>query len=518
MGSAMLKDPMSPMAGLPRLPGVRKLQQVHQCAHGCNDNGAPVKKATAMVANVKMNRTAKRCNGHHGVQHAVLQGSVGGINRTAMAAVYPMRMCRAIVEDVWKFTQREKQNFKKWPNELLLMVTHGYECERCTMGRAALPWMEHTFIPGQCRYGRHPAGEGPRARQQVEDPLAAFKRRARQKPMTEVKLETSPTISLNVDQSFYLKYTLMVMVQDCLTLFTEAVETGADYRHWVVDPVHKAMITQIFQKDMIVKGIVYALNPWHCMVPEPQLSSRAAPLRLQISGNVKDWNIHDLEDLRELSHSQQRQKIDEIGWLITIFGSDKVGAVPAVPDPPPGDEPAIPATPTKHGHRKPEADTSKLPPPASKDKIADDEDVNLDGEGDPVETFDAAPIENLKPLHNFRKVFQRLLKIADTDQTTAKRLILGLHERFYHAPLGDLRNMLARCGCLHQTSTWYVPSVGSTSDFPTDRKSRSPTPTSSTIASRWTFSSSTASGSRSSFVRRRDTRSLRELLIAVGRN
>ena len=173
---------------------------------------------------------------------------------------------------------------------------------------------------------------------------------------------------------------------------------------------------------------------------------KSCAFRLQISGNVKEWKVHDLEDLREMSHSQQRQKIDEIDWLITIFGSDKVGAVPAVSDQHPEEEPPIPATPTKHSHRKPEADKSEFPPPAFKDKVADNEDVKGDDDGNPVETFDAAPIENLKPLYNFRKVFQRLLEIADTDPTTAKRLILGLHERFYHAPLGDLRNMLARCG------------------------------------------------------------------------
>ena len=43
--------------------------------------------------------------------------------------------------------------------------------------------------------------------------------------------------------------------------------------------------------------------------------------------------------------------------------------------------------------------------------------------------------KDLKPLYDFRRVLHRLPKLASTDATQAKRLLLGLHERFWHSPL-----------------------------------------------------------------------------------
>ena len=102
----------------------------------------------------------------------------------------------------------------------------------------------------------------------------------------------------------------------------------------------------------------------------------------------------------------------------------------------------MPSTPTKSGHRcpAPPADDD-LPAPASKDAVSSN--AERDSE---AEVFEEAPQPQLKPLYSFRKVFQRLMNTAENDPVTAKRLLLGLHERFYHAPAGDLRNLLARCG------------------------------------------------------------------------
>ena len=457
MNSTMFQDKTSPLSDLCDLPGVRRRQQVDQCAHGCADeHGVPMKKATVIFGNLKMSRTTKRCNGHKGRAHSVPQGFVNGMNKAAKAMVYPRQMCMAMVEDVWKFVRTSQMCFTSWPSNLILHSFVGYKCERCQLGRAALPWMEHSLIPGECRHGRWPAGGGPRANPlRPADPVATFKRRAREKDLSEVVVETPADIFLPVQASLYFKYLMFVLVQDTVALFSEATERGIDYVHWVTDPVHKTMFQEIFQKELGVKAVACALRPFHCLVPEPHLSSRTAPLRLQISGTVKKWKVHELEDLRLLSHSQQHQKIDEVDWLITLFGSDPAGTIPStpagtipstpadtIPSTPAG---AIPSTPSKASHRRkaPVDRAEDLPAPASQDKVEESID---DGDVQPEETFEGAPQQPIKPLYSFRKVFQRLVKIAESDPLTAKRLILGLHERFYHAPLGDLRNLLARCG------------------------------------------------------------------------
>ncbi|CAE7719225.1 unnamed protein product, partial [Symbiodinium necroappetens] len=317
MNSTMFQDKTSPLSDLCDLPGVRRRQQVDQCAHGCADeHGVPMKKATVIVGNLKMSRTTKRCNGHKGRAHSVPQGFVNGVNKAAKAMVYPRQMCMAMVEDVWKFVSVNGAN---------------------SDGLRYLGWSTRSFLENVVMDGG----------QQVE-------------------------------ASLYFKYLMFVLVQDTVALFSEATERGIDYVHWVTDPVHKTMFQEIFQKELGVKAI-------------------ACALRLQISGTVKKWKVHELEDLRLLSHSQQHQKIDEVDWLITLFGSDPAGTIPAtpagtIPSTPAGTIPstpagAIPSTPSKASHRRkaPVDRAEDLPAPASQDRV---EEPIGDGDEQPEETFE----------------------------------------------------------------------------------------------------------------------------------
>ena len=54
-----------------------------------------------------------------------------------------------------------------------------------------------------------------------------------------------------------------------------------------------------------------------------------------------------------------------------------------------------------------------------------------------------------RPIFDFRRVFARLPRLAGTDDVTAKRLILGLHERLWHAGTQDVKAILIRCGMPH---------------------------------------------------------------------
>lgn len=85
---------------------------------------------------------------------------------------------------------------------------------------------------------------------------------------------------------------------------------------------------------------------------------------------------------------------------------------------------------------QPAAPVEQEPPP--------DDDPSKDEEA--VEELKPRTIVSTKPLYDFRKVFQRLPQLAEEKPDTAIRLLLGLHEKYWHSPPGDLRNILARVG------------------------------------------------------------------------
>ena len=87
-----------------------------------------------------------------------------------------------------------------------------------------------TYFGSRECYGRHPPGEGPRARAPV-DPIATFKRQARDKDLSEVELTTPQDIFFAVQDSLCLKYTLFRLVQDTVALFGEATARGIECVH-----------------------------------------------------------------------------------------------------------------------------------------------------------------------------------------------------------------------------------------------------------------------------------------------
>ena len=136
------------------MPGDCKKQKVDQCMHGAASEDLPIQKSTALMSNVKMNKTALRCNGHRGRPHCHLQGQArGAINRTALAAVYAEQLCQRLRWDISSFLQ--KRNLMEVPTSSF------YECIRCQLGRYCPAGIDHTMIPGQCRHGRFAPGTNP---------------------------------------------------------------------------------------------------------------------------------------------------------------------------------------------------------------------------------------------------------------------------------------------------------------------------------------------------------------------
>ena len=476
--SVMFKE--SPLARLLEHEGIHR-QRFDQCMLGAQDEcSRPVRKTTAFYSNRRWKQVLRRCGGHKGKPHGTLQGQWHGCNRTAMAAVYPRRLCHAIAQDLWSILRRDQRAAcKPWPRHLWWLHELYYTCERCQLGRSAPAGCEHTLIPGECRYGQPSMRGATRPnrpqRGDLEDPTAAFKMLARSGDYSGVDLQLDETVTITPEARLYLKAALTSQLKSCIGIFQEA--THLDYDHWVDDPVLLKVFQDVFEPQLQVLGVMCSLRPWHLKVPDPYLSSACAPLRMMIRGGVRAWKVHAIEDMRLMSENQLRAKVDEADWVVTIFGFrsgdpdvDRVaaGAGGSLPSSARPAAPLSAAAPSKreNGGRttassepsqssRPAASSSAAPPRLLEPRPLPQEAQEAPEEpgGDEQEEFEAVRPEGeeraktIKPLFDFKKVYKRLQSgIIESDPHTAKRLLLGLHERFYHCPITDFKNMLLRAG------------------------------------------------------------------------
>eukprot|EP00959_Pyramimonas_sp_CCMP1952_P468336 9493079-Pyramimonas_sp.AAC.1 len=78
-------------------------QHTDQCQFGAVDEtGLPIQKPTALLSKgIQLEHSIKRCRDEHKcAQHGILQGRVGALHRTALAAVYPWAFCLALLLDI----------------------------------------------------------------------------------------------------------------------------------------------------------------------------------------------------------------------------------------------------------------------------------------------------------------------------------------------------------------------------------------------------------------------------------
>ena len=215
-----------------------------------------------------------------------------------------------------------------------------------------------------------------------------------------------------------------------------------------------------FFKDLIqVKGVKIELRPFHLASAEPKLPLTSPYLRMQVRGNVKAWNIHPPEDLREMSFSQINAALDEDDWAITIYGVEHdMAPSPSTPASRPRtrpDEPGIvqPAQNLDEMDEKSIADLKRAPltPPVVLDRPGDPAEQDptqiAPYEDEELQTKSVEEIKPLKPNYNLRRVLVRIPKLMeDENHTKVKQLLLGLHERLWHSPISDFTNLLQKAG------------------------------------------------------------------------
>ena len=467
-----------------------KMFRCDQCMYGAQDEEQrPLRKATMFLTNRRWCRLSKRCGGHRGRAHGMLNGRFRGCSRTSLAMVFPKRLCQAVVQDFWSVLRKEgATNFAAWPTEVTGSIKILYSCERCQLGRAAPPGCEHTLVPGECRYGQpaqcaargQPSPPAPSTttapsapsvppaetsgssnaspalrRDDLEDITGPFKFLARSGDYSRIQIEVHQSLTLDIEPRLYLKAALMQLVESCLDVFS--AHTKKDLRHWLQDPILLRVFQDVFSDVMNVLGVLVTLRPWQKQVPDPHLSSSVAPMRLVIFGHLRHWTVGSLEDMRVLSHQQLHADIEEADWHVYLFGVCHEDYDADRPLPPGVSGSSLPSSARPAAPLVPRSVEKKTVGKSEVAKQTDDEDYQpseLDPDAEEEEFKAVRPVDEeqdrektLKPLFDFKKVYKRLqTDLVERDPMTAKRLLLGLHERFYHCPISDFKNMLLRAG------------------------------------------------------------------------
>lgn len=448
LGSSMWQEelPENPLR-LARLQDYRKRQRVDQCMRGAMDeNKQPIQKATGFGSNVKWNKTAIRCNGHHGIPHAQLRGQgPGGLSRTSTAAVYPRSMCQRMRHDIVDYLYKNNLlRIKRWPEELRhFAVDHYYSCIRCQLGRACPPDEPHTFVPKECRYGapRYAGMKGHPASTKSEDPLLTWKKHTNRKMLESITINDTLELKIFPHERQYVKQAMVEIVEHSMTVFDEIIKMRKkkeEFDHWITSPVHLELFKEIFERHLQVKGIRAQLRPWHKSTAEPKIPLSSSYLRLFIIGNNRQWQLGPLEDMREMSHNQINQAIDEMDWMVTLYGVEvEQGPSPSTPSSRTRSIPPQPSFGPRKDDRLTEAELRARP-----DDMVEQTDP-------PYEEFETkeAPTGTLRPNYNLRRVLTRLPKLYEEGNITrVRQLLLGLHERMWHSPASDFCNLLRRAG------------------------------------------------------------------------
>eukprot|EP00435_Cladocopium_sp_Y103_P067126 s113_g29.t1 len=196
--------------------------------------------------------------------------------------------------------------------------------------------------------------------------------------------------------------------------------------------------------DMLVRGIMLELRPFCKSKADPQLVFDSSYLRLIIRGTIKDWIVGPMEDLREMSHNQIHEAIEEDNWMVTIYRQELDGVpAPSTPSSRPRRIPPQPALP-------PRQDDVLAEPQVLDRPAAEGEDRLVEAPYEAAEEFEVAPREEIQPIrpnYNLKMVLRRLPKLFEEENfTRCKQLLLGLHERLWHSPASDFTNLLRRAG------------------------------------------------------------------------
>ncbi|CAE8712610.1 unnamed protein product [Polarella glacialis] len=428
----------SPLLHNQHLSGYKQRQRCDQCQHGSvNEDNEAIQKATFFDANFRRRRTAVRCRtGMHDARpHAQLRGRAPGApgDRTSMSAVYPRALCKALVHDF--------QYFLQFINAYTGMI--GYTCPKCAEGRHSLE--EHTLMPGECRHGpklKLPVKKTP----SNKSPLDTLRNNTLLDPgLRRLRLSTPAQEPYHdKDNNILLKGLIHIIIQDNRRRFS------TENSQWIKHEVQLDLMQHIYRDNFHIVGINVTEHPRKMRSAMPTYSVATSYLRVSVTTTDEfNYTLYPHDDLRDCDSQTIAQSLPvNTTWLVTIFGVSfhdaKALEKEGGPDATPVDSKPAPAkTPSTSSPSNPAPatvlDDEPAVPSASKPATATVEDEEPDELDRPV----VNPLD-IKPSFDLKRVTNRLFRTQD--KALQLRLLLGLHERFWHAPQKDLHNLLWRAG------------------------------------------------------------------------
>ena len=158
-----------------------------------------------------------------------------------------------------------------------------------------------------------------------------------------------------------------------------------------------------------MKGVLASVQPWSKPMSTPHLTVDQAPLRILISGSIRQWTLSEVEDLREMSAGQSYSPIElEDDWLIAVFGGD------------PGVAESSTSSTSRRQKEKEKKQEDEIGIAKDLEDLIDQEDPEVAAEEVKEDEVKAGSI---KPMYDFRRVFKKLPVMTQTDEEKAKRLI-----------------------------------------------------------------------------------------------
>ena len=399
-----------------------------------------------------------------------------------MSTAFPQLFCKAIIKDIVKYLKTINEK----PTGIFAA---GRDLARSTASSSKDPAIIRNAVTT------------PLPQLLEEFKQAAMKR----ENLDDVKVNWPEGVTVSAIDSVLFKHLLLCLVEDSVNVISE--EKGK-HNHWTQDPVHLGVLRKVFGRVLDVKGVCTSLQAETYPQPMPFLRTESAPFRVIVRGEVKNWTVKKAEDLRTLTSRQLNEKVFCEDWVIAIFGSsakDKdywevdrlrgkavrhhiqprtamftpreaegpvdmeelssTRTTSATPYDKPGPKVVIRDEWTTRDSSRAAMETGRWTGTTEFEILIPEEDPRQDDpvvreseereavmdreeeQADAVDAEDGPAIDPPKRANfDFRRVLVRLPRLAREDTQQAKRLLLGLHERFWRANCSDLQAMLSRAG------------------------------------------------------------------------
>ena len=464
------------------IPGCRTRQRTDQCCFGAVDEqNMPILKATGLQGNFSLRNITRRCQGHRlGHGHAG-SGTTRAVSR-ASAGVYSHNFCKALVKDVRKYL--------KTIDSTVEGIFHGDQSGR----------------PGSSRDPAVRAAVVTPLPQLLEE----FKEAAlRRENLDDVKVQWPEGVTMSAVDSLMFKHLLLCLVEDSVNVISETTGKHNHWsqdpvhlgvlrkvfgRVLDVKGVCTSLHAEHFPLPMpflrtesapyrvIIRGEV---KRWTVKKAEDLRTYTQAQLKEKVfcedwviavfGSTAKDkdyWEIDRMRGKATRHHIRPRQalftpredegplSIEELTSSRTTTATpyDKPGPKVVIKDEWTGRDSSRAAiedgrwtgTTEFEIHAPADDDPQEADPVVREAEVreegldraeAEDGD-NAEGAGEDGQVIDPPRRSNF----DFRRVLVRLPRLARDDLQQAKRLLLGLHERFWHSGAGDLQSMLTRAG------------------------------------------------------------------------